>query len=114
MCAHACGDSLQSSCGPSIGNKSRSLARNRPSGHSPGRTSASGRRTSGTGWQRWYESAICGSWSHTAGSSSVAKRLGAKGAKNRAKLPGCVEYRIRKLYDDKEVSATKEVGYKQA
>ena len=44
---------------------------------------------------------------------TIAKRLGAKGAKNRAKLPGCVEYRIRKLYDDKEVSATK-VGYKQA
>ena len=44
---------------------------------------------------------------------AAAKRLGAKGAKNRAKLPGCVEYRIRKLYDDKEVSATK-VGYKQA
>ena len=43
---------------------------------------------------------------------TIAKRLGAKGAKNRAKLPGCVEYRIRKLYDDK-VSATK-VGYKQA
>ena len=45
--------------------------------------------------------------------SAIAKKLGAKGAKKRAKLPRCVEARIRALYADPELSATN-VGYKQA
>jgi len=44
---------------------------------------------------------------------AIAKKLGAKGAKNRAQLPKCVLNKIAELPPDTTGTATK-VGYKQA
>ena len=46
----------------------------------------------------------------TASRCPFAKKMGAKGAKNRAKLPRCVQARIAQMYADPDGEAVK-VGY---